>query len=400
MHLEAVLHTGVYRARPDVGAVVHGHPPYATALGATRRDARAAHTRWPCSSPTGCRVFDETAELITDAEQGGRSRAALGDRTRGRDAQPRRARRRQGRALGGARRRPRSSARSRLQSIASTLGDAAADRARELARQLSAGQVPRRARRRVLGRPGSAGCERSSARHGAGLVMEIAFTLNGRAVRARRRARGAAARLPARPARADRREALVRRPGLRRVHGAASTACPVSSCCFLAADADGREVLTIEGLAERPEFERLEEAFTAPRGPPVRLLHAGHAAHRQRLLERGDLRRRGGDHSATSPATSAAAPGYQAILEAVAELAGTSRMTTSLGGRAAADAGRPLVPRRDAREKLRGQAQFVGDMRRAAHAARQGAAQPGRARPDRLDRHRGGRDDAAASSAS
>ena len=35
MHLEAVLHTEVYRARPDVGAVVHGHPPYATALGAT-----------------------------------------------------------------------------------------------------------------------------------------------------------------------------------------------------------------------------------------------------------------------------------------------------------------------------------------------------------------------------
>jgi len=37
---------------------------------------------------------------------------------------------------------------------------------------------------------------------------------------------------------------------------------PVSSCCYLAAQADGREVTTIEGLAERPEFERLEEAFT------------------------------------------------------------------------------------------------------------------------------------------
>jgi len=35
MHLEAVLHTEVYRARPDVGAVVHGHPPHATALSAT-----------------------------------------------------------------------------------------------------------------------------------------------------------------------------------------------------------------------------------------------------------------------------------------------------------------------------------------------------------------------------
>lgn len=35
LHLETVLHTGVYARRPDVGAVVHGHPPYATAFGAT-----------------------------------------------------------------------------------------------------------------------------------------------------------------------------------------------------------------------------------------------------------------------------------------------------------------------------------------------------------------------------
>ncbi len=35
MHLEAVLHTEVYKRAPDVGAVVHGHPPYATAFAAT-----------------------------------------------------------------------------------------------------------------------------------------------------------------------------------------------------------------------------------------------------------------------------------------------------------------------------------------------------------------------------
>src|SRR5262245_31932844 len=29
MHLEAVLHSEVYKLRSDVGAVVHGHPPYA-----------------------------------------------------------------------------------------------------------------------------------------------------------------------------------------------------------------------------------------------------------------------------------------------------------------------------------------------------------------------------------
>ena len=38
LHLETAMHTAVYRARADVGAVIHAHPPYATALGAC--DAR------------------------------------------------------------------------------------------------------------------------------------------------------------------------------------------------------------------------------------------------------------------------------------------------------------------------------------------------------------------------
>jgi carbon-monoxide dehydrogenase small subunit len=36
---------------------------------------------------------------------------------------------------------------------------------------------------------------------------------------------------------------------------------PVSACTFLTIDADGREVLTIEGFAQTPEFERFEQAF-------------------------------------------------------------------------------------------------------------------------------------------
>src|SRR5207247_4165426 len=39
---------------------------------------------------------------------------------------------------------------------------------------------------------------------------------------------------------------------------------PVSSCCFLVADAAGSEVTTIEGHAERPEFDRLEAALARP----------------------------------------------------------------------------------------------------------------------------------------
>jgi len=36
---------------------------------------------------------------------------------------------------------------------------------------------------------------------------------------------------------------------------------PVSSCTTLAADADGREVLTIEGLASNGELDRVQRAF-------------------------------------------------------------------------------------------------------------------------------------------
>jgi carbon-monoxide dehydrogenase small subunit len=37
---------------------------------------------------------------------------------------------------------------------------------------------------------------------------------------------------------------------------------PVSSCTYLAAEIDGREVTTIEGLRGTPEYERIEAAFT------------------------------------------------------------------------------------------------------------------------------------------
>ena len=45
LHLETVIHTEIYALRPDVGAIVHGHPPYVTAFGATNARARAAHAR-------------------------------------------------------------------------------------------------------------------------------------------------------------------------------------------------------------------------------------------------------------------------------------------------------------------------------------------------------------------
>ena len=77
LHLETVLHTEVYRARPDVGAVVHGHPPYATALAAT--EARLALlTHDAVLFKDGIGRYEESADLITEPAQGEAVARALG----------------------------------------------------------------------------------------------------------------------------------------------------------------------------------------------------------------------------------------------------------------------------------------------------------------------------------
>jgi L-fuculose-phosphate aldolase len=79
MHLEAVLHTEVYRARPDVGCVIHGHPLHATALGAAHADlAFLSHDA--ILFPEGLAALDEVPELITGRSQGRVVAEALGDR--------------------------------------------------------------------------------------------------------------------------------------------------------------------------------------------------------------------------------------------------------------------------------------------------------------------------------
>jgi L-fuculose-phosphate aldolase len=79
LHLETVLHTAVYERRPDVGAVVHGHPPYVTAFSAT--DARLELlTHDAVLFAEGIAFFDETPELITEDEQGRAVAEALGER--------------------------------------------------------------------------------------------------------------------------------------------------------------------------------------------------------------------------------------------------------------------------------------------------------------------------------
>src|SRR5262249_8829598 len=76
LHLETVLHTAVYAVRPDVGAVVHGHPPYATALAATSAGLELL-THDAVLFADGLGRY-EAPDLIVDEEQGAAVAAALG----------------------------------------------------------------------------------------------------------------------------------------------------------------------------------------------------------------------------------------------------------------------------------------------------------------------------------
>jgi L-fuculose-phosphate aldolase len=79
LHLETAMHTAVYRARPDVGAVIHAHPPYATALGATGAPLEFL-THDAALFAEGIGVYDESQGLITAPEQGRGVAEALGSR--------------------------------------------------------------------------------------------------------------------------------------------------------------------------------------------------------------------------------------------------------------------------------------------------------------------------------
>jgi L-fuculose-phosphate aldolase len=80
MHLETVLHTEVYKRRPDVRSVVHGHPPYATAFGAT--DAEFAFlTHDSVLFVDGISTYDGVPDLIVDEAQGAAVADALGSGT-------------------------------------------------------------------------------------------------------------------------------------------------------------------------------------------------------------------------------------------------------------------------------------------------------------------------------
>ena len=98
---------------------------------------------------------------------------------------------------------------------------------------------------------------------------------------------------------------------------------PVSSCCFLVAQAAGREVTTIEGLAESAEFARLEEAFTRHAGLQCGFCTPGMLLTVSALLTSDDL----GSEDEIKRNLSGnlcRCTGYRGILEAVADVAGVA----------------------------------------------------------------------------
>jgi carbon-monoxide dehydrogenase small subunit len=96
---------------------------------------------------------------------------------------------------------------------------------------------------------------------------------------------------------------------------------PVSACCYLAVDASGHEVTTIEGLAQRPEFERLEETFTQHAALQCGFCTPGMLLTVSSLLEHEELSADEEEIKRRLAGNLCRCTGYRGIVEAVADLA-------------------------------------------------------------------------------
>lgn len=94
---------------------------------------------------------------------------------------------------------------------------------------------------------------------------------------------------------------------------------PVSSCTFLTCDADGREVLTIEGFAESPEFAEFERAFIDRAALQCGFCTPGFLLTLKALRDAGELRNRD-DVMAGLDGNVCRCTGYKSIVEAAEAL--------------------------------------------------------------------------------
>jgi L-fuculose-phosphate aldolase len=78
-HSEYPIHTEIMAARPDVGGVVHTHPPYVLALAAAGAPLLPVSHAANYFTPRGVPRFTDTADLILTPELGKKVAACLGD---------------------------------------------------------------------------------------------------------------------------------------------------------------------------------------------------------------------------------------------------------------------------------------------------------------------------------
>jgi len=78
-HSEYPIHTEIMAARPDVGGVVHTHPPYVVALAAAGAPLLPVSHAANYFAPRGVPRFTESADLILTPQLGRQVAACLGD---------------------------------------------------------------------------------------------------------------------------------------------------------------------------------------------------------------------------------------------------------------------------------------------------------------------------------
>jgi aerobic-type carbon monoxide dehydrogenase small subunit (CoxS/CutS family) len=96
---------------------------------------------------------------------------------------------------------------------------------------------------------------------------------------------------------------------------------PVSACTLLAADTDGRSILTIEGLRELPAFPAITDAFERHAAVQCGFCSPAMALTIHALLELGDLTDERSIRDGLS-GNLCRCTGYRGILAAAADLAG------------------------------------------------------------------------------
>ncbi len=95
---------------------------------------------------------------------------------------------------------------------------------------------------------------------------------------------------------------------------------PVSACCMLAAEAEGREVTTIEGFARDPEFEHFQQAFTRHAALQCGFCTGGFVLTLKSLRDAGELSSEEEIRHALD-SNVCRCTGYQSILAAARDLA-------------------------------------------------------------------------------